>query len=242
MIIMPAIDLMRGRVVRLQQGDFRRVERFEDDPVALAQAYEKAGAEWLHLVDLDGARSGEPQNLDALRAIRAGTGLKIQAGGGMRSKAHMQQVKEAGAYRLAIGSLALKDPGLVQDRAEKLGPDGLVIALDVRMTDKGPRIAVKGWTEELDADFMEMLDQFLGMGLSRFLITDIGRDGMMEGPNTDFYAHLAGERPKAKICASGGIRGMDDLRALKAAGLDALVIGKALLSGQVRAGELFNAG
>lgn len=233
MIVYPAIDLIGGRVVRLEKGDFGRETRYEIDALNLARRYEAAGATWLHVVDLDGARSGESGNLAAIERIARSTGLKVQSGGGVRGPAEFERLLGAGVARVVIGSLAIKDPSAVRKVAALHGNHRITLALDARADAAGIfRVATAGWQALESAPLSETLAGFAGEGFADFLITDIDRDGMLAGPNVELYAQLREQVPGAAIQASGGVQGLADLAALRQIGVAGVVIGKALLEGR----------
>ena len=231
MNIIPAIDLRDGRVVRLQQGDFARVRRFDHDAVALAQRYAGAGAAWLHVVDLDGARNGAPAQLELLARI-AQAGARAQAGGGVRTRDDVQRLLDAGIGRAVVGSVALRAPDTFAQWLHEFGGDRLCLALDLRRDDEGGwRPALDAWQTSGDADFAAVLDRHAEAGLRHVLTTDIGQDGMAAGPNLSLYRELASRWPQFEWIASGGVRDQDDVDALGATGVAACVAGTALLEG-----------
>jgi phosphoribosylformimino-5-aminoimidazole carboxamide ribotide isomerase len=238
MMVFPAIDLRAGRVVRLQKGDYDREQRYELDPLALAQAYAQAGASWLHVVDLDGARSGDSANLAAIEAIANQVPIQVQAGGGVRSEEDFRRFVDAGVSRVVVGSLAVRDRAAVSALRWRYGSDSLTLALDARVDADGVfRVATAGW-RTLEAVALEaLLSEFVEAGFSHFLVTDIDRDGMLAGPNVDLYQRLRELAPEASILASGGVQGLDDLVALRAIGVAGVVIGKALLDGRFTLAE-----
>lgn len=231
MNIIPAIDLRDGRVVRLRQGDFNQARAFDEDPVLLSQRYTNAGADWLHVVDLDGARAGKPTQLDALSRI-AMQASHLQAGGGVRTREDVQRVLDAGVSRVVVGSVAVREPETFSDWLEHFGAERLCLALDLRQGDDGRwRPAVDAWQGESDADFTALLDQFFTAGLRHVLTTDIAQDGMAAGPNLTLYRELASRWPSFAWIASGGVRNRTDVDALAATGVYACVAGTALLEG-----------
>lgn len=242
MLILPAIDLMEGAAVRLRQGDFSRATRFSGDPVAVARQFADAGAEWLHIVDLDGARSGESVNRGVIEQIADLPDLKVQTGGGVRSIEDIADRLEAGAARVVIGTLLVSHPEDAAAIAERFGADRLVAALDVRPADGKYRIALRGWQEDSAAGLTDMVDILSDAGLRHFLVTDIARDGMMQGPNVSLYRDLAARYPGLAFQASGGIRERDDLDRVAEAGAEAAIVGRALYEGGIALPELFNGG
>lgn len=238
MLVYPAIDLRDGRVVRLQKGDYDLEQRYELDPLALAQSYADAGANWLHVVDLDGARSGDSANLAAIEAIANGVAMQVQAGGGVRSEEDFKRFVDAGVSRVVVGSLAVREPERVEALQRRYGADSLTLALDARADEGGVfRVATAGWRTLESATLVELLGSFLSKGFEHFLVTDIDRDGMLGGPNVELYRALRLLAPTAAIQASGGVQGLADLAALREVGVAGVVIGKALLDGRFTLAE-----
>ena len=232
-MLIPALDLIDGNVVRLQQGDFARQTTFANDPLPLVQAYAGAGAQYLHLVDLDGARDPARRQIDLLRRISASTSMTVQVGGGIRSRSDLEQLFEAGVKRAVIGSLAVTQPQLVQAWLNEFGPAAIVLALDVNISADGSAyVATHGWQQTSALTLNQLIDSFSADGLRHVLCTDISRDGMLSGSNIALYAGLKQRYPQLLIQASGGIASLDDLRQLQAINCDAAILGKALLSGQ----------
>ncbi len=238
MIRIPAIDLREGRVVRLRQGDYAAETRYESDPLALALQYADAGASHLHLVDLDAARAGVSSQRNLMSAMARDSGLRVQAGGGVRERADLQALLDGGISRVVIGSLAVRSPDLVLAWADEFGPDRILVALDARADAEGIfRLPVAGWTETTSLRLEDRLGLFLAAGLNEFLCTDIDRDGMLSGPNVALYRELVRQFPAAKFQASGGLSSLDDLRALASAGCAAVVMGRALLEARFTVAE-----
>lgn len=232
-MLIPALDLIDGNVVRLQQGDFARQTTFANDPLPLVQAYAAAGAQYLHLVDLDGARDPAKRQIDLLRRISASTRMTVQVGGGIRNQADLEQLFEAGVKRAVIGSLAVTQPQLVQAWLNEFGPAAIVLALDVNIAADGSAyVATHGWQQTSTLTLNQLIDSFSADGLRHVLCTDISRDGMLSGSNIALYAGLKQRYPQLLIQASGGIASLDDLRQLQAINCDAAILGKALLTGQ----------
>lgn len=232
--VYPAIDVRGGRVVRLVQGDYARETRYGEDPLALAQAYAAAGAQWLHLVDLDAARAGG-YTLDALLSgIKAGTGLSVQTGGGVRNEADVERLLGLGAERIVVGSLSVSDPHRVAGWIARYGSERLTIALDARCADDGRWFpATHGWTRQGRRTLSGLVRFYSRSGLRHLLCTDIARDGMLSGPNLQLYALLRQWAPQIALQASGGARDIDDVRGAREAGCAGIVLGKALLEGRV---------
>ena len=227
MIILPAIDIRGGRCVRLRQGRFDEETVFDEDPAAVARRFEAAGAEWLHVVDLDGAREGEPRNLDRVRAIREAVGLKMEVGGGIRSTEAVEEVLEAGADRIVVGTRAVREPEWLREVAGRF-PRRVAWGLDTQ----NARVAVAGWGEVTQKTVVEMLGDASGLPLAAIIYTDIGRDGMMSGPNVVATEALVKASPWPVI-ASGGVTTAEDVRALKKAGAAGAIIGRALYEGKL---------
>lgn len=235
----PAIDVRDGTVVRLRQGDYEQETRYTDDPVAVARRYAASGAEWLHLVDLDAARSGETGHAAALVAQVADLGLKVQAGGGVRSMADVQRLRDAGAERVVVGSMAVIEPEEVIGWLGEVGPDHLTVAVDTRADEAGQWVLpVSGWTEVSATDLVSTLHQYVGEGLRHLLCTDINRDGTFGGPNLHLYTMLRHTAPDLLIQASGGVRDLNDVRAVRRLGCAGVIVGKALLDGRIHPDDL----
>ena len=226
--IIPAIDLREGRVVRLKQGDYGQQTTYESDPRELAQRYAAAGATWLHLVDLDGARSGGLDNLAVIESI-ARDGMQIQAGGGVRNEDDLSRLFSAGVNRVVLGSVAIRDPELVANWLTRYGAEQLTIALDTREVDGQWALPSAGWTELESRTLDELAPWYAEKGARHLLCTDIDRDGMLAGFNLDLYRHLAKTVPDLAVQASGGVRSLDDIRAALEAGAKGVILGRALL-------------
>ena len=229
----PAIDVRGGRVVRLRQGDYAQETRYADEPRAVAARYAGDGAQWLHLVDLDAARAGGYTLAPLLAAIKRETTLHVQTGGGVRSDEDVQRILDAGADRVVVGSLAVREPARVTDWLQRFGAERIVIALDTRRDDAGVwQLPVHGWTQGSGIALEALLDRYAQAGARHLLCTDIDRDGMLAGPNIELYARIARGWPMLAVQASGGVRGIDDILAARAAGCAGAVLGKALLDGR----------
>ncbi len=229
MIVYPAIDLRRGRVVRLTEGSFDAEKAYFDDPAAVAREFAAAGSPWLHLVDLDGAKDPAQRQTALVAAVVQACGRRVQSGGGVRDESHVRTLLDAGVERVIVGSLAVKQPDLVGGWLEKFGPDKIVLALDVRLDAAGvPMIAVAGWQADSGVTLDATLRTFLPRGLRHILCTDISRDGKLTGPNFELYAQLRREFPTIDVQASGGVSSLDDLRRLKREGAHGAIVGRAL--------------
>lgn len=221
--LFPAVDIKDGRAVRLTQGAADAETVYDDDPVGAARRFTDAGSPWLHVVDLDAAFTGEPRNRALIAAIIEATGAKVQASGGVRTLDDVRTCVGFGAERVVIGTMALQEPNFVRQVLDELGPV-CAVGLDVR----GEVLQARGWTEEA-GDLMEAVETFTAMGVPRFVVTDVHKDGMLEGPNTDLLVRVA-DATDAFVTASGGVTTLDDLRAISDLHpqVDAAIVGKAL--------------
>jgi phosphoribosylformimino-5-aminoimidazole carboxamide ribotide isomerase len=229
MILYPALDLLDGRVVRLTRGDYATARIYSTDPAGVLTGFHAAGAAFAHMVDLNGARDPASRQKFRIEPLLKGTGLKVQIGGGVRTRADAEQLLSWGADRVVLGSAAVADPALVESLLGEFGPRSVTLAVDVTIgADKVARAAIKGWKEATDARLEDLIARFLQKGLSRVLCTDISRDGAAEGPNVGLYRSLAESFPSLEVQASGGVRSIEDLTALKTAGAHSAVIGTAI--------------
>lgn len=239
MNVIPAIDLRGGQCVRLFQGDFDRQTEYAIDPVTVAQTYAVAGMTRLHIVDLDGARSGRQGNHELIRSIVNGSDISVQLGGGIRELAQVEAWLDAGVTRVLIGTLAITETQMVGEWMLRFGPERIALALDVNIGEDGvPRIATHGWARPSETTLWQCIDTFAASGLQHVLCTDISRDGAMAGPNVALYSELVARYPGLSLQASGGVRDMRDLERLRAGGVAAAICGRALLDGRISAGEI----
>lgn len=229
--VIPAIDLRGGQVVRLRQGDYAQQTGYAFDPRELARRYADAGARWVHLVDLDGARSGSLDNLRVIETI-ARSGVTVQAGGGVRGEGDLQRLFDAGVQRVVLGSVAIRDPERVADWLAARGAERLTLALDTRRVDGRWALPSAGWTEPEVRTLDELAPWYAARGARHLLCTDIDRDGMLAGFNLELYRHLAETVPQLAVQASGGVRSLDDIRDAREAGAGAVILGRALLEGR----------
>lgn len=220
MEIYPAIDIIDGQCVRLTQGDYDQQTTYQATPLEQAKEFEAQGASWLHVVDLDAARTGTQQNLSAIEGICGGTGLQVQVGGGVRDLAAAERLRSVGVARVVVGTSAVEDPGLVKQLAEAV-PTAL--ALDVR----AGKIAVRGWQQSSECDLKDVLAELADAALKCVIATDIARDGMLSGPSIALYEQVMAHS-SLEVIASGGISQLEHLSALAEAGLSAAIVGKAL--------------
>lgn len=226
MKLLPAIDLIGGRCVRLQQGDFARETSYSDDPAAALASFAAGGAEEAHLVDLDGARAGAPRQHELFAALAGATPLRLQVAGGVRSRVHVDTLLAAGVARVVIGSLALSEPATVAAMLGDYGPERITLALDVRIEEGAALVATHGWERGSGRDLDDVLGDF--PAVRHLLVTDISRDGMLSGPNLELMRDLAMRYPGIELQASGGVAALDDLPALRAAGARRAIVGKAI--------------
>lgn len=235
MIILPAIDIIGGRCVRLSQGDYNQQTQYEATPVDMVKQYVAHGFKRIHVVDLDGAKASSPQNLDTLSELAAVPGAEIEWGGGIKSVEALGAVLDAGAKYVVVGSVAAKQPELFEQWLRMFGPERIVLGADVR---EG-RVAVNGWQEDMDVTIDDLVDRFLKYGLSQVICTEISRDGMLQGPATELYVRLQKKYPEVDFTVSGGISSMADIHALKAAHLRRVIVGKAIYEGRITLDELY---
>jgi phosphoribosylformimino-5-aminoimidazole carboxamide ribotide isomerase len=228
MEVIPAIDLRGGRCVRLRQGDFDQETVFSDDPVAMALRWQKQGGPRLHLVDLDGAATGNPAHLEIITAIVAALDIPVQVGGGIRSAATTRAWLEAGVERVVIGTAAVRDPDMVREVCLEHGSERVVVSIDAR----DGMVALQGWSEASEVSVLELAHRMAELGVERLLYTDIARDGMLTGPDTDTNARLVRETGMA-VLASGGVSSVEDVRQLAATGAEGVIVGRALYTGAV---------
>ncbi|AMG29669.1 1-(5-phosphoribosyl)-5-[(5-phosphoribosylamino)methylideneamino]imidazole-4-carboxamide isomerase [Grimontia hollisae] len=239
-MIIPALDLIDGQVVRLYQGDYGQVTEYNVDPSEQFAIYHNAGANWLHLVDLTGAKDTSARQLPLIEKLIASTPANIQIGGGVRKESDVVELLRAGAKRVVIGSTAVKQPELVKGWIEKYGAEQIVLALDINIDDNGNRmVAVSGWQEDSGVTIEALLDDFLTVGLKHVLCTDISRDGTLAGSNVDLYKELCAAYPQVQFQSSGGIGSLADIEALKGTGVAGVIVGRALLDGKFTAEEAF---
>ena len=233
MILYPAIDLKDGQCVRLYKGEMDQATVFNDDPAAQARAFQDAGCDWIHLVDLNGAFAGEPVNAAAVEAILAAITVPAQLGGGIRDMATIENWIAKGLARVILGTVAVENPDLVREAARTF-PGKIAVGIDAR----NGRVATKGWAEETDIMVTDLAKSFEDAGVAAIIYTDINRDGAMQGPNVEATAALA-NAVSIPVIASGGVSSLDDLAALKSSGapLDGAISGRALYDGAIDLAE-----
>lgn len=231
--VIPAIDIIGGRCVRLSQGDYSRKTSYDDSPLATATRFLDSGIRAVHIVDLDGAIEGYPVNLNLLKSISALKGLDIEWGGGMKSREDVESVLEAGASKAICGTMAVRNPEVFSGLLEEFGPDRIVLGADVR----GREVAVNGWTENTGVDLFDLIESFLP-NLWNVIVTEISRDGMLCGPDVELYDDILYEFPEISLSASGGISGVADIAALEKTGVHKVIVGKALYEGKISLEEI----
>lgn len=227
MLIIPAIDLKQGVAVRLLRGDFDSVTEY-GDPAETLRAFAGAGASWVHIVDLDGAKAGAPAQHDLIARLIADTGLNVQTGGGVRSRAHIATLLSSGVKRVVVGSAAVREPEAVRAWIEEFGSERICVALDVRRGADAWEVATEGWAAAGGKTLVEALGGFPEGALRHVLVTDISRDGALTGSNVHLMETLTRARPDLCFQASGGVASLEDLRAQRAVGASAIIIGRAL--------------
>ena len=239
MRIIPAIDLKDGKCVRLFKGDFDKTTEYSNDPVEVSRRFSSLDVRDLHIVDLDGARSGEQQNRSIVHAIAAETGLDIQLGGGIRDRSTAASWLNSGVRRCVIGSMAISDVVTVRAWISEFDAARIVLALDVNIGNDGmPMLTTHGWTEDAGVSLWECLDSYSGIGIEHVLCTDVSRDGAMAGPNIELYVEILRRYPNLQLQASGGVRNIDDLKQLRIRGVPAAITGRALLDGEITTAEV----
>ncbi|MBY5991403.1 1-(5-phosphoribosyl)-5-[(5-phosphoribosylamino)methylideneamino]imidazole-4-carboxamide isomerase [Ferrimonas balearica] len=232
-MIIPAIDLIGGKVVRLEKGDFNAVTEFAYDPLTQLKAYQDAGSALLHLVDLDGAKDPANRQLKTIEHLVQNLKAPIQVGGGVRSEEDVKALLAIGVAKVVIGSLSVSQPERVARWMQQYGAERITVALDVRLDEQGePEVLTHGWQKGSGKRLSEVIAPLLEAGLTDVLCTDVDRDGMLTGPNVTLYERLIATYPGVRWQASGGIAELDDLRALKAINIGGIIIGKALLAGR----------
>ena len=236
MEVIPAIDLIDGRCVRLYQGDYSQETVYSDDPVEVALRWERLGAGRIHVIDLDGAKAGSPQNLDVIRSIADAVSVPVQMGGGVRTIESVREVLDSGVDRVMLGTVAVRDPGVVTTACEQFGSDTVLVAIDSR----DGKVAVSGWTSGSETTASDLLRLMMDAGVRTFLCTDISRDGTLAGPDYDLMRSLVAIAG-AGVIAAGGIATVDHLRKLNLIGVGGVVIGRALYTGDIDLAEAVRA-
>ena len=227
MKIYPAIDLYAGKAVRLYQGDYDRMTVYDEEPAALARRFRECGAENLHLVDLEGARSGRTPNLGVIQKIVREAGLFCEVGGGIRDSSVIETYLSAGVSRVILGTAAVTESGFVSEAVRRYGADRVAVGVDIR----DGLVAIRGWTEQSALHYADFLARLLSDGVTTIICTDISRDGAMRGAGLALYREISERYPTLSVIASGGVSSLDDIRALARIGVSGAIIGKAYYTG-----------
>lgn len=232
-IIIPALDLIEGNIVRLHQGDYNQKREYGNEPLAKLRDYVAQGATVLHLVDLTGAKDPMARQISLIKQLIKGIHVPVQIGGGIRHETDVSALLSAGADRVVIGSTAIKSPELVKSWFTTYGGDKLVLALDVRIDQNGQKmIAIHGWQEQSNQTLEQVIDDYLPYGLKHVLCTDIAKDGTLSGANINLYQEICHRYPQIAFQASGGIGDLTDIKALENSGVAGIIVGRALLEGK----------
>lgn len=237
-MIIPAIDLIEGRCVRLYKGDFDQRTDYDASPIDVAKSFAEQGATRMHVVDLDGAKRGKTEQTDLIIELAKESGLKVQTGGGIREISQVQRLLSGGIERVVVGSLSVTNPQMVKFWINEVGAEKLVIALDVNVDEKGvPYPATQGWTETGNKSLWDVIDGYAGSGLRTVLITDIGRDGVLKGSNVALYKDVQKRYPSLDVITSGGVGKLADVKKLKKLNPHGIIIGKALYENRFTVAE-----
>lgn len=234
MDIIPAIDVIGGKCVRLSKGDYQQKIVYRDNPLEMALEFQDAGIKRLHLVDLDGAKAKKVINLEVLKNISSNTNLEIDFGGGVQSRDDLLKVFDAGAKQVTGGSIAVKNPDQFEGWLNEFGAEKIILGADV----KNEKIAISGWQEQSEWNLSDFLDYYLQKGIRQVICTDVSKDGLLQGPAISLYKWLAKAYPQLSIIASGGVSSMQDLRDLKFSGVAGVIVGKAIYEGRITLNEL----
>lgn len=230
-MLIPALDLIDGQIVRLKQGDFNEKTVFNLDPIAKVQEYAQDGAALIHIVDLDGAKDPNKRQLPLIAKMVESTSCPIQTGGGIRTYEDVKSLLDIGVKRVVVGSAAVKDTSFGHKLLQDFGPEAICLALDVRIIEGVAQVAIHGWLETSQNSLYDLLDDFMKSNLKHVLVTDISKDGMMQGANNSLYADLAKRYEDLDVIASGGISSLQDVKDLKTLSAKSAVLGRSLLSG-----------
>jgi len=234
MYIIPAIDIINGKCVRLSKGDYSSKKEYSSDPLSVAKDYENAGLNKLHLVDLDGAKKRQVVNFNVLELIAKETGLEIDFGGGIQSNEDIKRVFDAGANQVTAGSVAIRQPDLLAEWLKTWGVEKIILGADVN----GDKVAIGAWEEDSDYTWRDFLKEKLSLGIIYIISTDVQKDGMLEGPSFDLYRQMSTEFSELKVVASGGVSSKDDLLKLESMGLYGAIVGKAFYEGRISLEDL----
>jgi phosphoribosylformimino-5-aminoimidazole carboxamide ribotide isomerase len=234
MRIIPAIDIIDGKCVRLTQGDYAQKKVYNENPLEVARMFEDAGIQFLHLVDLDGARAGKVTNWSVVEALTSATKLQIDFGGGIKTGEEIGRLFDAGVRQVNLGSIAVKKPSLVDEWIQQFGGERIILSADVR----NEKVSISGWQEESGLCVYDFIADYLARGLRYVTCTDISTDGMLAGPNVSLYRTLLERFPDIRLIASGGVSSIGDLRSLAKTGVDGVIVGKAIYEGRVDLAEV----
>lgn len=234
MKIIPAIDLIDGKAVRLTQGDYNQKKEYADNPAEVAKSFEAAGITNLHLVDLDGAKAQKPANLHILESIASSTGLHVDFGGGVKSHESLEAVLAAGAKQVTAGSIAVKNKPLVKEWLASYGAEKIILGADV--IDR--KIAISGWQEDSGLDLFAFLEEYVAAGVQYCICTDVSKDGLLQGPSFELYAEIQAAFPELKLIASGGVSCIEDLERLAEIEVYGTIVGKAYYEGRITLDQL----
>jgi len=232
--VIPAIDIIGGKCVRLSEGDYSRVSEYSANPLEVAKQFEDAGVRRLHLVDLDGAKNGASSNMNVLEKIAGATQIEVDFGGGITSMSILEDVLSAGAKYVTIGSMAAKNPDIFEGWITRYGSERFFVGADVRNT----KIAVKGWLEQTEIDVFDFLRSMMNKGVHYVFCTDISKDGMLQGPSLDLYRDIIERMPGIRLVASGGVSSVADIEMLDAVGCESVIVGKAFYEGKITMKDL----
>lgn len=232
--IIPAIDIINGKCVRLTKGDYSTEKIYSENPMDIAKSYAAIGIKYLHVVDLEGAKSSQLINAPTLKAIADSTDMEIDFGGGIKSDEAIQQAFDNGAAAVTVGSIAVKDPALTRKWIEKYGSEKIILGADI----KDYKISINGWKNESNFDLFDFVNDYITAGIKKIISTDISCDGMLTGPNFQLYKELKDKFPTLEIIASGGISNIDDVRKLNDMGIDGVIIGKAIYENKISLDQL----
>ena len=239
MRIIPAVDLKDGKCVRLFKGDFEKTTEYSANPAEIGKRFSALAVGDLHIVDLDGARTGAQKNHSIVTEIVSQSGLAVQLGGGIRERDDVARWLDAGVTRCVVGSVAINQPETVQQWLREFGVDAIVLALDIKMSESNlPMLTTHGWTEDSDVSLWDCMDNYRAVGIQHVLCTDVARDGAMTGPNFSLYSDILARYPDLELQASGGVRNIDDLQRLRELAVPAAITGRALLDGAIKATEV----
>ena len=236
--IIPAIDLIDGKCVRLSQGDFAQKKIYNENPLEVAKEFESLGIKRLHLVDLDGAKNGRVTNLKTLESIAQNTNLKIDFGGGVKTDEEINSIFNAGALWASIGSIAVKDSIKFFSWVEKYGSNKILLGADVR----NKKLAINGWLTNTDLEILPFLESYFAKGVNEVFCTDISKDGVLKGSSNELYAEILAKLPELKLIASGGVSKIEDVYELEKIGCSGVIIGKAIYEGKITLEQLKNVG